>query len=185
MRRPLQPQSKSKRVRLYINVNPARFIEKKVQYAVRGVPHFFYICSQSSMLKENNSRFRCWHDVIGYKKNRMKIYIPIIISIIFCMAYCLCINLVNIYKPIAHMDISIGILFRLSVIVMFLTLLMGMLTVRFTKRKYLIVIPIIMPILLWCSYVKLFPCSISLQVVCLYGNICLDLSYTYINFMVL
>ncbi len=47
----------------------------------------------------------------------MKIYIPIIISIIFCMAYCLCINLVNIYKPIAHMDISIGILFRLSVIV--------------------------------------------------------------------
>ena len=87
----------------------------------------------------------------------MKIYIPIIISIIFCMAYCLCINLVNIYKPIAHMDISIGILFRLSVIVMFLTLLMGMLTVRFTKRKYLIVIPIIMPILLWYSYVKLFP----------------------------
>ena len=68
------------------------------------------------------------------------------------MAYCLCINLVNIYKPIAHMDISIGILFRLSVIVMFLTLLMGMLTVRFTKRKYLIVIPIIMPILLWGSY---------------------------------
>lgn len=87
----------------------------------------------------------------------MKIYIPIIISIIFCMAYCLCINLVNIYKPIAHMDISIGILFRLSVIIMFLTLLMGMLTVRFTKRKYLIVIPIIMPILLWSSYVKLFP----------------------------
>lgn len=106
---------------------------------------------------ENNSGFPLIITFIGYKKNRMNIYIPIIISIIFCMAYCLCINLVNIYKPIAHMDISIGILFRLSVIIMFLTLLMGMLTVRFAKRKYLTVIPIIMPILLWGFYVKLFP----------------------------
>lgn len=87
----------------------------------------------------------------------MKKYIPAILSIIFCMVYCLCISLVNIYRPIEHMDISIGILLRLSVIVMFLTLLTGMLIVQFTKRKYSAVIPVIIPILLWGSYVKLFP----------------------------
>ena len=40
----------------------------------------------------------------------MKKYIPAILSIIFCIVYCLCISLVNIYRPIEHMDISIGIL---------------------------------------------------------------------------
>ena len=62
----------------------------------------------------------------------MKKYIPFILSIISCMVYCFCISLVNIYRPIEHMDISIGILLRLSVIVMFLTLLTGMLIVQFT-----------------------------------------------------
>ena len=87
----------------------------------------------------------------------MKTHVPIIISIFWGVVYCLCINQVNIYRPIAHMDISIGILFRLSAIIMFLTLLTGMLTVRFTQKKYLTVIPIIMPILLWSYYIKLFP----------------------------
>ena len=87
----------------------------------------------------------------------MKKYIPVILSIIFCIVYCLCISLVNTYRPIVHMDISTGILLRLSVIVMFLTLLTGMLIVQFTKRKYSAVIPVVIPILLWGSYVKLFP----------------------------
>lgn len=87
----------------------------------------------------------------------MKKYIPLILSIIFCIVYCFCISLVNIYRPIVHMDISVGILLRLSVIVVFLTLLTGMIIVHFTKRKYWAVIPVIMPILLWGSYMKLFP----------------------------
>ncbi len=87
----------------------------------------------------------------------MKKYIPVILSIIFCMVYCLCISLVNIYRPIVHMDISIGILLRLSVMVMFLTLLTGMIIVQFIKRKYSAVIPVIIPTLLWGSYMKLFP----------------------------
>lgn len=87
----------------------------------------------------------------------MKKYIPVILNIIFCIVYCFCISLVNIYRPIVHMDISIGILLRLSVIVVFLTLLTGMVIVQFNKRKYLAVIPVIMPILLWGSYMKLFP----------------------------
>ena len=78
-------------------------------------------------------------------------------NIILCIAYCLCIDMVNIYKPIAHMDISMGILFRIGVMVMFLTLLIGMLAVRFTKRKYLMVLPIIIPILLWSAYIRVFP----------------------------
>lgn len=41
----------------------------------------------------------------------MKILISFIMNIILCIAYCLCIDMVNIYKPIAHMDISMGILF--------------------------------------------------------------------------
>ena len=86
-----------------------------------------------------------------------KKYIPLILCMIFCIVYCFCISLVNIYRPIVHMDISVGILLRLSVIVVFLTLLTGMIIVHFTKRKYWAVIPVIMPILLWGSYMKLFP----------------------------
>lgn len=87
----------------------------------------------------------------------MKIFISFIMNIILCIAYCLCIDMVNIYKPIAHMDISMGILFRIGVILMFLTLLMGMLAVRFTKRKYLMALPMIIPILLWSAYMGVFP----------------------------
>lgn len=87
----------------------------------------------------------------------MKIYIPIILNIIFSMAYCFCISQVNTYRPITHMDISIGVLLRLSIIVMFLTLLIGMLMAQSTKRKYLTIIHLIIPILLWGSYIKLFP----------------------------
>ena len=82
----------------------------------------------------------------------MKIFISFIMNIILCIAYCLCIDMVNIYKPIAQMDISMGILFRIGAILMFLTLLMGMLAVRFTKRKYLMALPMIIPILLWSAY---------------------------------
>ena len=110
----------------------------------------------------------------------MKKYIPVILSIIFCIAYCFCISLVNIYRPIAHMDISIGILLRLSVIVMFLTLLIGMLIVQFTKRKYLAIIPVIMPILLWGSYMKLFPYRSFI-----YMGISVLVYFTYIYLMVL
>ena len=42
-----------------INVKSCPICRKKVRCAVRGVPYFFYICSQSDILKENNSRFRC------------------------------------------------------------------------------------------------------------------------------
>lgn len=87
----------------------------------------------------------------------MRIFIPFIMNITLCVVYSLCIEQINIYKPIAHMDISTGILFRLSIMVMFLTLLIGMLVVRFTKRKYLMVLPIIMPILLWSAYINIFP----------------------------
>lgn len=86
----------------------------------------------------------------------MKILISFIISIILCAAYMLCIDLCNIYRPIAHMDISIGILLRLSSIVMFLTLLIGMLIIQFTKRKYLLAPPIIIPIGLWSCYISPF-----------------------------
>ena len=79
----------------------------------------------------------------------MKIFISFIMNIILCIAYCLCIDMVNIYKPIAHMDISMGILFRIGV--------MGMLAVRFTKRKYLMALPMIIPILLWSAYIGVFP----------------------------
>lgn len=112
----------------------------------------------------------------------MKKYIPAILSIIFCIVYCLCISLVNIYRPIVHMDISIGILLRLSVIVMFLTLLIGMLIVQFIKKKYSAVIPVIIPIVLWGSYMKLFPYR---SFIYLYGNIHPDLFHIHIYLMAL
>lgn len=108
-------------------------------------------------VKQANCLMYIEDDGKNITKCAMKIYIPIILNIIFCMAYCFCISQVNIYSPITHMDISTGILLRLSVIVMFLTLLIGMLIVQSTKRKYLTVIPLSIPILLWGSYIKLFP----------------------------
>lgn len=108
----------------------------------------------------------------------MKKYIPAILSIIFCIVYCLCISLVNIYRPIVHMDISIGILLRLSVIVIFLTLLTGMLIVQFIKKKYSAVIPVIIPILLWGSYMKLFPYRSFI-----YMGISILIYFTYISIL--
>ena len=111
----------------------------------------------------------------------MKILISFIMNIILCIAYCLCIDMVNIYKPIAHMDISMGILFRIGVILMFLTLLMGMLAVRFTKRKYLMALPMIIPILLWSAYIGVFPYRSFAYM----GIIRPDLSDIHDNLMVL
>lgn len=108
----------------------------------------------------------------------MKKYIPAILSIIFCIVYCLCISQVNIYRPIVHMDISIGILLRLSVIVIFLTLLTGMLIVQFIKKKYSAVIPVIIPILLWGSYMKLFPYRSFI-----YMGISILIYFTYISIL--
>ena len=110
----------------------------------------------------------------------MKIFISFIMNIILCIAYCLCIDMVNIYKPIAQMDISMGILFRIGAILMFLTLLMGMLAVRFTKRKYLMALSNDHPhFAMECLYGGL-----SLSVVRLYGNIRPDLSDIHGNLMV-
>ena len=44
---------------------------------------------------------------------------------------------------------SIGILFRFSIVILFLTLLAGMFILRLTRKKLLIVLPVIMPVLLW------------------------------------
>ena len=76
----------------------------------------------------------------------MKILVPVILNIICCAAYCLCLNQINVCKPIAHMDISIGILFRFSIVIQFLTLLAGVFILRLTRRKFLVALPVIMPV---------------------------------------
>ena len=87
----------------------------------------------------------------------MKILVPVILNIICCAAYCVCLNQINVCKPIAHMDVSIGILFRFSIVIQFLTLLAGMFILRLTRRKFLIALPVIMPVLLWSNHLDIFP----------------------------
>lgn len=53
------------------------------------------------------------------------------------------------------MDVSIGILFRFSIAVLFLTLLAGMFILRLTRRKSLITPPVIMPVLLWSNHLDI------------------------------
>ncbi len=53
------------------------------------------------------------------------------------------------------MDVSIGILFRFSIAVLFLTLLAGMFILRLTRRKSLITLPVIMPVLLWSNHLDI------------------------------
>ena len=89
--------------------------------------------------------------------NDMKTFIPFILNIICCAAYCVCLNQINVCRPIAHMDVSIGILFRFSIVVLFLTLLAGMFILRLTRRKLLIALPVIMPVLLWGNHLDIFP----------------------------
>ena len=98
----------------------------------------------------------------------MKIFISFIMNIILCIAYCLCIDMVNIYKPIAHMDISMGILFRIGVILMFQTEIFNG-----TSNDH-------PHFAMECLYRGL-----SLSVVRLYGNIRPDLSDIHGNLMVL
>lgn len=115
----------------------------------------------------------------------MKTFIPFILNIICCAAYCVCLNQINICKPIAHMDVSIGILFRFSIVVLFLTLLAGMFILRLTRRKFLIALPVIMPVLLWGNYLDIFPhrafvyMGLSIVIYGMYLSICGYLAKRY------
>lgn len=79
------------------------------------------------------------------------------------------------------MDVSIGILLRLSIIVMFFTLLAGISVVRFTKRKCLTIIPLAIPILFWSDYISMFPyrAFAYMGISVLVYLICICLTYKY------
>lgn len=110
--------------------------------------------------------------------NDMKILVPVILNIICCATYCVCLNQINACKPIAHMDVSIGILFRFSIVILFLTLLAGMFILRLTRKKLLIVLPVIMPVLLWSNHLDIFPhrafvyMGLSIVIYGIYLSIC-------------
>ena len=112
----------------------------------------------------------------------MKTLVTFILNIICCAAYCVCLDLINVCRPIAHMDVSIGILFRFSIAILFLTLQAGMFTLRLTRRKLLIALPVIIPVLLWSNHLDLFPrrafvyMGLSIVIYGLYLSICSHLS---------
>ena len=80
------------------------------------------------------------------------------------------------------MDVSIGILFRFSIAILFLTLQAGMFTLRLTRRKLLIALPVIIPVLLWSNHLDIFPrrafvyMGLSIVIYGLYLSICSHLS---------
>ena len=108
----------------------------------------------------------------------IKTLVLFILNIICCAAYCVCFNQINVCRPIAHMDVSIGILFRFSIVVLFLTLLAGMFILRLTQRKLLIALPVIMPVLMWVNHLDIFPrrafvyMGLSIVIYGMYLSIC-------------
>lgn len=83
------------------------------------------------------------------------------------------------------MDVSIGILFRFSIVILFLTLLAGMFILRLTRKKLLIVLPVIMPVLLWSNHLDIFPhrafvyMGLSIVIYGMYLSICGYLAKRY------
>lgn len=77
-----------------------------------------------------------------------------------------------------HMDVSVGILFRFSIVILFSTLLAGMFVLRLTRKKLLIALPTIMPVLLWVNHLDIFPhgafvcMGLSIVIYGLYLSIC-------------
>ena len=112
----------------------------------------------------------------------MKTLVTFILNIICCAAYCVCLDLIHVCRPIAHMDVSIGILFRFSIAILFLTLQAGMFILRLTRRKLLIALPVIIPVLLWSNHLDIFPrrafvyMGLSIVIYGLYLSICSHLS---------
>ena len=137
-----------------------------------------------SIPKWNNKYMKCVLSKMDKRFFRrvMKTLVPFILNIICCAAYCVCLNHINACRPIAYMDVSIGILFRFSIVVLFLTLLAGMFILRLTRRKLLIALPVIMPVLMWVNHLDIFPrrafvyMGLSIVIYGLYLSICSHLS---------
>lgn len=114
--------------------------------------------------------------------NDMKTLVLFILNIICCAVYGVCLNQINVCRPVAHMDVSIGILFRFSIVVLFLTLLAGVFLLRLTQRKLLMGIPVVMPVLLWGNHLDIFPhrafvyMGLSMVIYGLYLCICVYLT---------
>lgn len=87
----------------------------------------------------------------------IRILTSIIINITLCIIYSFCVECLNCYKPIAHRDISLGITFRFSIIILFITLFVEMLIDLYLKNKIIKWIPIIFPLFYWASYYSVFP----------------------------
>lgn len=87
----------------------------------------------------------------------IRILTSIIINIILCIIYSFCVECFNCYKPIVYWAISLGITFRLSIIILFITLFFEMLIDLYLKNKIIKWIPIIFPLFYWASYYRVFP----------------------------
>lgn len=115
---------------------------------------------------------RSVHSVDKYS-NKKLVY-SIVLNVALCIIYAICVDQVNSYKPI-EWNISMGITFRLSIIVLSIALFLEMWIIFYVHRKYIYWLPILIPVSYWVNYCNLFPYRFIVFIVL---NIVVYLIYT-------
>lgn len=119
--------------------------------------------------------------------NNEKLVYSIVLYVALCIICAICVNLVNPYKPI-EWDISMGITFRLSIMVLFIALFLEMWMIFYVLRKYIYWLPILIPVSYWVNNCNLFPYRFIVFIVLNIVAICLGFLYysllSYVNYRI-
>ena len=89
---------------------------------------------------------------------KMKVFYCLITKLLLCIFYDIGIEILENRKPISICDGGIGIMFRYSIILLSLTMLLQMIIKLYVKKRaYITLLPILIPMLYWLSYYDIFP----------------------------
>ena len=89
---------------------------------------------------------------------KMKVFYCLITNLLLCIFYDIGIEILENRKPISKCDVGIGIMFRYSIILLSLTMLLQMIIKLYVKKRaYITLLPILIPMLYWLSYYDIFP----------------------------
>lgn len=87
----------------------------------------------------------------------IRVLLAMFSNILLCLIYYGVLHTINLYYPTQHWDIYVGIVFRISLALLFITLLLIMLVILYLKSNKLQMLPIIFPIAYWLSFYSVFP----------------------------
>lgn len=85
------------------------------------------------------------------------VLLSIFLNIVLCIIYIIFMNMINLYSPLEHWNISFTITFKLSIVVLFITLVLAMIIILYIKNKYIILSPIFLLIFYWLDIYQILP----------------------------